>query len=588
MIRSPLIMAVFALASFGSQAVAADFGELAEDIAARGIDSVLESLSQSAKTEDDRRILLALGSRRAVIRQHPDQTWFQLQAHSRWTGWENVQDWLMASQPETGLVALSSSLPAPVPGTITTWDMNIETQGTPYILRLTLSPDQKKLYCELTNPDLVLVIDLTSQSIVSRHELSDTSAGVFLTGNNRTEIAWPGRSGRRIRGHELEIRNLLTGEIHARLKHRIEPPVAISPDGQHLVFWGSRFVWRQLSDDSFKHPGSSGRPSDYVSIDFAAGGRLVAVDQSGFLRHIRYPGGPEPAEPVRILPAARITAINPQLTQIACSGTDADGEPVVVVWSLTESKEICRFRIPGSDDKGKVSVTAMAFLDADNLMTGTRGGIVHTWTIENPWPHHSVQVSTPGITQYGLQRPGRAPETITRRLSPITALQPLSSTRAAVATHDRQLKLVDFDTDMEPPQPLLPASYPDTIYLDTGDKFTAKILDGTLTITSRRFLGGSREFTIPADLQDSIPHKEELPRSLSYGLIAVSPDDGLAASVTYTGTVFLWDTESNSLLHRYDLGRRIEALHFDGRYLIVSEPKKNGGRPHAFYYQTAE
>jgi hypothetical protein len=361
-----------------------DFNQLEEEVAARGIDAVLGEMNASLQEDGDRRLVAALDYLRSVLREHPDQLWFQLQSHTRLKGWEDIQEQLAASRPAEMLVARTSSLPAPLPGVLRTWSF-----GERPVSHLWMSTDGKELYCGASSKEFIVIAPKTAKII--RRLPVDGSVLTTVPGPNGRDYFVAGESG------AMVVRETLTGAAIASLKDTAKfrnrasglrtarPPMQTSPDGEHIVFWyGPAFIDRELANlkNAYRFRSRTEPASqNCLFVEFLGNARLLSVDDGGYVRVFEYPGGKELYPPRRIVKRVATVAVSPDRSKLACGGfvpmeaaleiqpgkTRQDYEEIILIWDISTRKEVWRFRPPPVEQGTRgYGTTSMAFQDDDS------------------------------------------------------------------------------------------------------------------------------------------------------------------------------------------------------------------------------
>ncbi len=390
-----------------------DFHLLERNVREHGIDAVIDEINATIGETEDRRLVTTLDHLREGLRKHPDQLWFQLYSHTRLKGWEDFQQQLEAFRPAEMLVVKTSLLTHPLPGVLKTWKFEKHP-----VSHLRMSADGSELFCGASTKEFV-VIDPRSRKIIRRIPVN----GRILTtlpqrDGKEIVVVWTGgQSGTSV---SLNLRDTQSGEIIASLKDslrfghggyggvQLTPPMQLSPDGKHIIFWnGSAFVDRELSDleNVFRFRSRTEPSANPLYLEFLDATRLISLDDAGYVRTFDYPGGKELFPPRRIIHHTGCFAISPDRSRIACSGlvpseppqqirpgtTRQEYHEIILVWEISNRKEITRFRprsVPGA--KPPLRISAMSFHDNGTLITGNTVGQVQQWKTTSPDPVTTV------------------------------------------------------------------------------------------------------------------------------------------------------------------------------------------------------
>lgn len=371
-----------------------DYNKLAHVVRERGIDAVIKKLDRADSKERVRRLVAALDHVRHIVREDPEQLWFQLCSRTRLEGWEDFQQSLLVATPENTLLPLTSSLNQVHPGVVRTWRFGEEA-----IRHLALSSDGSEIYCG-TEAGRFVVLDANTHALV--RDLS-------VSGSVLTTLRGPGGRDVFMAASGLDphfgrdLHDVQTGEVKVRLKVGLEteypfpPPVQITPDGRHLVCGTENisFLAQELPDlqDSFvfrsKIEPTRCRPLFIALVD--EGRRLYSVDDRGYLREFGYPEGKELRPPRRLLPRIHVCSLSPDESRLAVSriiygpdgGRTSDSE--MVVWDLAERREVAKYEIL------EKNLASAAFLDAETVVTGGYEGHVQVWKTDTSRPIATIQ-----------------------------------------------------------------------------------------------------------------------------------------------------------------------------------------------------
>lgn len=393
---------------------AIDLAEIAKRVSEQGVEPVIESLRTAESGTSRKRLAWALDSIRDLLKQHPDQFWFQLQARTRLAHLEDIQQQLLDQMPKGTLIAKSSLLRGPVPEVAETLRTDLGA-----IVHLRVSSDRRELYCSGFASRLAIVRAESLQLIRNMATPGQPLATTVGAGSEDYVIT---RRGQGMDG-PVFVQNIRTGETIAQLKDKFpsesdfygyprRPPLQTARTGMHLVFWnGSSFVDRELANTKnvVRFRSKEHRSTAPLAIALRGQDRLVSFDKTGSLRVFDYPAGREAFVATRIIDMPEGVAFSDDGIWLAASGTvSADAADqlrsgssgqqssrVIVVWNLDQQKEVARFSVESGSHNPHY---ALAFVDGETLLSGDRHGRIHAWSISSRQRISTVNANPAAIT----------------------------------------------------------------------------------------------------------------------------------------------------------------------------------------------